>query len=343
MRQYHLLIAGFLALLALTFAALTWQRGRDVAPPPALPDTPSQSPRSDAEPLLPLPSIPDLPADRVALGKDLFSDPIMSRDGTVACANCHVLANGGTDNRRVSSGVGGALGTMNAPSVFNAALNFVQFWDGRAASLEAQISGPVQNPVEMATTWPEVLARLGANAGYAARFKSAYPDGLTADNVRNALASFERTLITPDAPLDRYLKGDRAALTEAQAEGYRRFKQYGCASCHQGANVGGNLFQRFGVMEDYFADTGGENLKTNLGRFNVTGRPDDRHVFKVPSLRNVALTAPYFHDGSVETLAEAVSIMGRVQLGQRLSDEDVQLIVGFLHTLTGTYQGQALE
>jgi len=343
MRQYHLLIAGLLALLALTLAALTWQRGMDVAPPPALPDAPSQSPRSDAEPLLPLPGVPDLPADRVALGKDLFSDPILSRDGTVACANCHVLAHGGTDNRRVSSGVGGALGTMNAPTVFNAALNFTQFWDGRAASLEAQVSGPLQNPVEMATTWPEALARLGAHAGYAARFKSAYPDGLTADNVRNALASFERTLLTPGAPLDRYLGGDRKAMTDEELEGYRRFKQYGCASCHQGANVGGNLFQRFGVMEDYFADTGSADMKTNLGRFNVTGHPDDRHVFKVPSLRNVALTAPYFHDGSVDSLDEAVSIMGRVQLGQKLSDEDVRLIVGFLHALTGRYQGQALE
>jgi len=343
MRQYHLLIAGLLALLALTLAALTWQRGMDVAPPPALPDTPPPIAHADAEPLLPLPGIPEQPADRVALGKELFSDPILSRDGTIACANCHVLENGGSDNQPVSTGVAGARGAMNAPTVFNAALNFVQFWDGRAGSLEEQVSGPLQNPVEMASSWPEALERLRTHPDYAARFKAAYPDGLTAANVRNALASFERTLLTPDARFDHYLRGDLAALSEPEREGYRRFKQYGCASCHQGANVGGNLFQRFGVMEDYFADSTSAERKNNLGRFNVTGLPTDRHVFKVPSLRNVALTAPYFHDGSIQTLREAVAIMGRVQLGQKLSDEDVTLIVGFLKTLTGSYQGQALE
>jgi cytochrome c peroxidase len=341
MRHYHLPIAGLLALLAITYAALTWQRGLDVSVPPPAEERPLPQ-HSDREPLLPLPPVPELPADRVALGRDLFSDPILSADGSVACASCHVLARGGDDGARVSLGVAGAAGSMNAPTVFNAALNFAQFWDGRVDSLEAQVDGPLQNPVEMATTWPAALERLRAHPEYPARFAAAYPDGLNADNVRDALVSFERTLLTP-ARLDRFLAGDSEALDADEMEGYRRFKQFGCASCHQGANVGGNLFQRFGVMEDYFALAGTAGLPANQGRFKLTGLESDRHVFKVPSLRNVAVTAPYFHDGSVDSLTEAVSIMGRVQLGQSLSDEDVRLIVAFLDTLTGTYEGEPLQ
>lgn len=343
MQNDHLPIAGLLAIIAITLAVLTWQRTMDVAPPPEPSDAATAVPRTDAEPLRPLPPMPDLPPARVSLGADLFSDPILSRDGTVACTNCHVLADGGADGQIVSTGVNGAQGIINAPTVFNAALNFTQFWDGRAASLEDQINGPLNNPVEMATSWPEVLERLSTRPDYVTRFRAAYPDGLTAANIRNALATFERTLLTPDAPIDRYLRGDKSALDPNQREGYRRFKQLGCASCHQGVNVGGNLFQRFGVMEDYFAGTGRALTQADMGRFNVTGMPTDRHVFKVPGLRNVALTAPYFHDGSVATLPEAVAIMGRVQLGKPLSDEDVALIVAFLQGLTGTYQGEPLQ
>ncbi len=344
-KRYHLLIAALLALLAIALAGASLFRieATGVAEPRHGEALPSPLGQLEEEPLLPLPAVPDLPPERVALGEALFFDPILSGDNTVSCASCHKLAAGGADDRSFSLGVGGARGIINAPTVFNAALNFAQFWDGRADSLESQIDGPVTNPIEMNADWPGVLQRLQAQADYARRFGEAYPDGVTADNVRDALASFERTLLTPDAPLDRYLLGDRDALNADQKEGYRRFKQLGCASCHQGANVGGNLFQRFGVMVDYFAERGTASEQTNLGRFNVTGDADDLHVFKVPSLRNVAQTAPYFHDGSVDSLEEAVTIMGRVQLGQRLSDEDVRYIVAFLGTLSGHYRRGRLQ
>jgi len=344
-KRYPLLIAAPLALLAIALAStgLLGVDGADARHHRH--EQPLSRPVGllEAEPLLPLPAVPDLPPERVALGEALFFDPILSGDNTVSCVSCHKLAAGGADDRAFSTGVNGAQGIVNAPTVFNASLNFAQFWDGRADSLEHQIDGPVTNPIEMDADWPGVLERLQAQPDYASRFEKAYPDGITADNVRDALASFERTLLTPDAPLDRYLLGDRDALNADQREGYQRFKQLGCASCHQGANVGGNLFQRFGVMVDYFAERGTASDKANLGRFNVTGDADDLHVFKVPGLRNVARTAPYFHDGSIDTLEEAVSIMGRVQLGQQLSDEDVRYIVAFLGSLSGTYRRGRLQ
>jgi cytochrome c peroxidase len=178
----------------------------------------------------------------------------------------------------------------------------------------------------MASSWEQVLAKLKQDASYPADFARAYPDGLTAANIANAIATYERSLMTPDSRFDRYLRGETTALTSEELAGYRRFKEYGCASCHQGVNVGGNLFQHFGVMRDYFADKKAIT-DADQGRYNVTHREEDRHVFKVPGLRNVALTAPYFHDGSAQTLEDAVAIMGRYQLGRELSDEDKRLLV----------------
>jgi cytochrome c peroxidase len=274
------------------------------------------------------------------LGERLFRDTRLSSDDTVACVSCHDLERGGMDGQRVSTGVAGARGGINAPTVFNASFNFVQFWDGRAATLEEQAAGPIHNPLEMASNWEQVLAKLRADPEYPARFAASYRDGLTAANVADAIATFERSLVTPDAPFDRYLRGDAGALTADALEGYRRFKAYGCTSCHQGSHVGGNLYQRFGVLRDYF--TGRPVTREDLGRYNVTGREEDRHVFKVPSLRNVALTAPYFHDASAATLDEAIAIMGRYQLGRELSTEDRRLIAAFLHSLTGMWQGRPL-
>lgn len=288
-------------------------------------------------PIVPLPALPPLISERVALGRQLFSDRRFSADGTLSCASCHDLARGGADGRRFSVGIGGAVGSINAPSVFNSGLSFVQFWDGRAANLEEQAAGPIHNPIELGSNWADVLARLGRDAELVDAFALAYPDGLTAANVANAIASFERSLQTPNSRFDRYLQGQKQVLTALEIDGYRRFRDYGCVSCHQGAQVGGNMFQKFGVLGDYFA--GRPLNKSDFGRFNVTQREEDRHVFKVPSLRNVALTAPYFHDGSVDSLDEAVRIMGRYQLARRLSDEDVQAIVAFLKTLTGEWQG----
>ncbi|MDD3482484.1 cytochrome-c peroxidase [Azovibrio restrictus] len=285
------------------------------------------------EPLLPIQVPRDLNAQKVVLGRTLFHDPRLSRDNSISCASCHDLSRGGIDHRSRSLGVGGREGNINAPTVFNAALNFRQFWDGRSPNLVDQVAGPIHNPVEMASSWAEVLPKLRADAQLEAQFVALYKAPPSAAAVQDAIAEFERSLVTP-SPMDRWLLGDPSALNARELAGYRLFKRHGCVACHQGANVGGNLFQRFGVMQDYFADKQ-KISPADLGRFNVTGREEDRHVFKVPSLRNVALTAPYFHDASAATLDEAVAQMGRYQLGVELPPEDVKAIVQFLHTLTG--------
>lgn len=291
------------------------------------------------QPILPLQPISGLNPERVALGGKLFHDKRLSADLSLACVSCHDLAQGGADGRQFSAGVGNALGSINAPTVFNSGYSFAQFWDGRAATLEEQAAGPIQNPVEMAATWPQVLARLEQDGDIKAAFKRIYRDGLTAANVLDAIAAFERSLVTVNSRFDRYLRGEIEILTALEMDGYRRFREYGCTSCHQGALVGGNMYQKFGVLGDYFA--GRQITKEDLGRFNVTQREEDRHVFKVPSLRNVALTAPYFHDGSARTLDQAVTVMGRYQLGRELSVDDVAAIVAFLKSLSGDLPSEA--
>ncbi|MDR3157692.1 MAG: cytochrome-c peroxidase [Zoogloeaceae bacterium] len=294
-------------------------------------ETAAPSMRLD-EPLSPIRELTTLDARKVALGKLLFHDARLSRDGSVSCATCHDLATGGVDRRARSLGVNGQEGDINAPTVYNAVFNFRQFWDGRAGSLEEQVAGPVLNPAEMANTWDKALATLRADARMASSFRAIYQAEPTAEAVQDAIAEYERSLVTPSR-MDRWLLGDTSALTDEELEGYRLFRRHGCVACHQGENVGGNLFQRFGVMQDYFADK--KAAQADLGRYNVTGREEDKHVFKVPGLRNVALTAPYFHDASTDSLEEAVALMGRFQLGVDLSQEDVASIVRFLHTLTG--------
>lgn len=296
----------------------------------------SSYPPANAEPISPIPRSLPLDARKAALGRRLFADTRLSRDNTLACASCHDLSKGGVDGLKRSLGVGGQLADLNAPTVFNSVFNFRQFWDGRAASLEDQIDGPVQNPKEMASSWPEILAKLGQDAEYTAEFGRLY-GGLEARHIKNAIAEFERSLLTPGSRFDRYLEGKRDALTRDELKGYQLFKSYGCIACHQGVNVGGNLYQRLGVVNAYFKDEA-YSATANLGRAALTGKPEDRHVFKVPGLRNVALTAPYFHDGSVQTLEQAVLIMGQYQLGVAIPPADVALIVKFLHTLTGNYE-----
>ncbi|HSU38869.1 MAG TPA: cytochrome c peroxidase [Polyangiaceae bacterium] len=287
------------------------------------------------EPLEPLPDVPPLDPKIVALGRRLFHERRLSADGSVACSSCHDLERGGVDGQVRSSGVGGKRGAVNAPSVYNAALNFVQFWDGRAATLEEQIGFPVTNPAEMGTSFARVLAFLQADPDYAAAFKAAFPSGVTDANARRAIADFERTLLTRGSPFDRFLAGDEHALALDARAGYETFKSVGCIACHQGRNVGGNMFQRFGVLGDYFKDRGSVT-EADYGRFNVTHNEADRFVFRVPSLRNVARTAPYFHDGSAATLTQAVQVMARYQLGRKLSDEQVTSIIAFLQSLSGT-------
>lgn len=292
-------------------------------------------------PIQPIPLRAEMDARKVALGDRLFHERRLSGDDTIACASCHPLDRGGTDGQVRSRGVGGRDGAINTPTVFNAALNFRQFWDGRASSLADQVSGPVQNPVEMNSSWAAIVGKLTRDPGYVSAFASIYPEGIQSHTVVDAIVAFERSLLTPNSRFDRFLRGDRAALTEQELAGYGLFKSYGCVACHQGVNVGGNMYQRFGVMADYFSERQAVT-KADLGRFNVTGVERDRHSFKVPTLRNIARTAPYFHDGSATTLPEAVSIMARYQLGRAMSPGDIDLIVKFLHTLTGEYRGRPL-
>lgn len=293
--------------------------------------------------ILPLPPVPELPVDKVALGKRLFFEKRLSHDDSLSCATCHDFQRGGADGRATGVGIGGKQGTVNTPTVFNASLSFVQFWDGRAATLEEQAAGPVHNPIEMASNWDEVISKLSSDSEYALAFQKLY-NGITGEAIVDAIATFERTLITGNSRFDRFLRGDRSALNATEQRGYQHFLDYGCASCHQGAQIGGNMYQRFGVMGEYFQPRPGDAVvKSDLGRFNVTGREEDRHVFKVPSLRNVAVTAPYFHNGEAATLEEAVVTMGRYQLGRQLSGQDLQSIVAFLRTLTGEWEGKPLQ
>lgn len=331
---------AILAMLVGLAIAWPWLPNQHATRSEGAPGIPAMA-ADPVEPVLPLPPVTKLDPARVALGELLFHDRRLSANQTLACVSCHDFKRGGADGQRVSTGVGGALGSINAPSVFNSSLNMAQFWDGRALSLEEQAAGPIHNPLEMASNWAQVLERLGQDADLKKAFARAYVDGMTANNIANALASFERTLLTPNSRFDRYLKGDLSALSALEIEGYRRFRNLGCTSCHQGVLVGGNMYQKFGVLGDYFAAR--PSSKADLGRYNVTRDEEDRHVFKVPSLRNVALTAPYFHDGSVATLEQAVSVMGRYQLGRELSSEDVAAIVAFLNALTGEWQGVPLQ
>ena len=294
------------------------------------------------EPIKPVPTEVKLDPKRVALGEKLFNDKRLSRDNTLSCASCHNLSAGGIDGTATSVGIGGAKGPINALTVFNSALNFRQFWDGRANSLEEQAAGPVHNPKEMGSNWVEVLGKLSKDAALVAQFKEIYSDGLRATNVQDGISTFERTLVTPNARFDKYLRGDKSAINADEIKGYELFKKYGCVACHQGVAVGGNMFQTFGVMGDYFAQRGNPT-EADLGRYNVTKNEADKHVFKVPSLRNVALTAPYFHDGSAKTLNDAVAVMFKYQLGRTASQQDKDQIVMFLRTLTGEYKGQPLD
>jgi cytochrome c peroxidase len=290
------------------------------------------------EPIKPVPlSLHQDPA-RAALGRQLFHDARLSANNRVSCASCHDLARGGADRRQRSQGFGGGLTAVNTPTVLNAALNFRQFWDGRAATLEEQIDKVVENPVEMGSSWPEVLRKVGQDAGYRRSFAALYAGGVTKANIQNAIASYERTLITPNARFDRYLRGESDAITQAEKIGYAKFKQFGCVACHQGVNVGGNMFQKFGVMGDYLGQRGA--TVADQGRYQATRDPADLHVFKVPSLRNVSETGPYFHDASAATLEQAIDVMFQFQLGRAGSKQDRADIIAFLKTLNATPEGQ---
>ena len=302
----------------------------------------------------PLPTTAPQPADnpstpaKIELGRRLYFDPRLSADNTVSCNSCHDIAKGGVDGKPVSDGVAGKQGGRNSPTVWNAAFNSTQFWDGRAASLEEQAQGPVTNPVEMAMKDAgAVAARLKEIPEYGPAFAAAFPDDPQPSlaNVGRAIAAFERTLITPGSAYDRYEQGDKTALTAQQLRGLATFTEVGCVACHSGPAFNGpqpslppgtGFYQRFPTFTDspLVAKYG---LDKDQGRYEVTHQEADRHMFKVPTLRNVALTAPYFHTGSVPTLPEAVRVMGKVQLNRDITDEQIADIVAFLGALTGPF------
>ncbi len=281
------------------------------------------------EPIQPIRPAANINLGMVELGKKLYFDPRLSKSGFISCNSCHNLSMGGTDNIPTSIGDKWQQGPINAPTVLNSSLNVAQFWDGRAADLKAQAGGPIANPGEMAFTHTLAIGVLESIPAYVREFKQVFgKDKITIEEVTAAIAEFEKTLVTPNSRFDQWLLGKKDALTRTELEGYKLFKDSGCVACHNGEAVGGNSFQKMGVVEPY---------KGNMpdGRAAVTGNDADRFNFKVPTLRNVEMTYPYFHDGAANTLTEAVDIMGRLQLGKKFTKDENAKIVAFLKTLTG--------
>jgi len=260
---------------------------------------------------------------------------------TLGGARSHEQGKGGTDQTQFSTGIDNQKGDINSPTVFNSGLHLAQFWDGRAPDLEAQADGPVNNPIEMGSNWEEAMVKLSAASDVVEAFAEVFPDGLTPENVMASIAAFEKTLLTPSR-FDAYLRGDEQAITEQEREGYALFKAHACATCHSGPALGGCSYEKMGLKANYFDDRGDEVLKRDFGRFNVTAEEKDRHRFKVPTLRNVEITYPYFHDGMTTELKEAVKTMAKYQSPKPLSDSDADLIVAFLKSLTGEYNGEQL-
>jgi cytochrome c peroxidase len=274
---------------------------------------------------------------QVELGKKLYFDPRLSKSGFISCNSCHNLSMGGTDNLKTSIGHNWQQGPINAPTVLNSSMNVAQFWDGRAADLKEQAGGPIANPGEMAFTHTLAIEVLESIPQYVIEFKLVFgTDSINIDLVTQAIAEFEKTLVTPNSRFDQWLLGNKETLSEEELAGYQLFKQSGCAACHNGPAVGGSSFQKMGVVEPYEAKSPAEGLSA------VTGKDTDRFKFKVPTLRNVELTYPYFHDGEAETLTEAVDVMGRLQLGKKFTKDENARIVAFLKTLTGDQPSFAL-
>ena len=296
------------------------------------------------EPIRPIIPSQNVDERKAELGFALFHDTRLSVDNTVSCASCHALDMGGVDNHQYSHGVEERLGGVNAPTVYNAVYNFVQFWDGRAKTLAEQAAGPPLNPVEMASeSFDEIIAKLQQDENYVKLFAELYPEGITEATITNAIEEFERTLVTPNSQFDKWLLGDDNALTAQELRGYELFKEYSCATCHTGVNLGGESYELMGLRRHYFEERGLELTEEDNGRYKQTQDERDRHRFKVPGLRNVELTWPYYHDGSRLTMDDAVRDMALYQCDVELAEGEVQDIVAFLRTLTGEYKGEKLS
>ncbi len=282
------------------------------------------------EPIKPIKPVQNINLAQVELGKKLYFDTRLSKSGFISCNSCHNLSMGGTDNLKTSIGDHWQKGPINAPTVLNSSLNVAQFWDGRAADLKAQAGGPIANPGEMASSHTLAIDVLESIPAYVTEFKQVFgKEKINIDMVTQAIAEFEKTLVTPNSRFDQYLLGNNDAITANEKAGYKLFKDSGCVACHNGEAVGGNSFQKMGVVKAYKTKSSAQGLS------GVTGKDADRFKFKVPTLRNVEMTYPYFHDGEAATLTEAVDLMGRLQLGKKLSSKQNAQIVAFLKTLTG--------
>lgn len=296
------------------------------------------------EPIWPIPQNISYDKEKARLGQILYNHTALSGDNTISCASCHDISSGGADGLQFSKGIREQKGELNAPTVLNAAFNTVQFWDGRANTLEEQASGPPMNPTEMdGGSWEDIANRLAKDSDFKQEFEKIYPDGFSEKNITSAIGNFERTLITPNCRFDRYLRGEENAVNRDEIEGYALFKEARCASCHAGQNLGGQNFEYMGLKHNYFAFRGDIGKVNDKGLASHTKDPRDTHKFKTPTLRNVELTAPYFHDGTVATLEMAVEIMAKYQRGRNLSPEEIEKIVKFLKTLTGELNGTQLE
>lgn len=306
---------------------------------------PKGTPNADVNRLVqPIPDSIPTDAKKVALGHSIFFDGRLSGDGSIQCHTCHQLDKGGVDRLATSTGIDGKKGPINAPTVFNAAFNFAQFWDGRAADLADQAKGPPTNPLEMGSnSWDEIVARFEMDEGFKKEFLKEYPQ-ITKETLTHAIGEYEKTLITPNSDFDRYLKGDQTALNAQQLRGYELFKQNKCDTCHTGVSLGGQSYEYMGLYGDYFKDRGTPLTEANEGRFAQTKDPYDMHRFKVPTLRNIALTAPYFHDASASDLKEAVRVMLKYQSNvQQPKQQDIDDISSFLESLTGEFNGEKLK
>lgn len=290
----------------------------------------SYAARQSSEPIKVIEPVVGLDTAKVELGKTLWFEPRLSASNTISCNSCHNVATGGVDNLPTSIGHKWAVGGINSPTVLNSDLNFVQFWNGRAKDLQEQAAGPIENPIEMAFSHELAIGTLKSIPQYREWFKEAYgKEEFTITEVTDAIATFEKTLRTPNSKFDKWLKGDDSALTTEQVEGYALFKQKGCTACHSGPLAGGQMYQKMGLVKAFKTDN------PDVGRKAVTGNDFDKYVFKVPTLRNVELTYPYFHDGSEWDLQKAVEIMADIQLGQTLTPQESKKITAFLTTLTG--------
>lgn len=317
--------ALIISLLALSVASAVWaEKAEKTEPAKAV-----EASVVKDEPIKPIATY--VPKEAVVeLGKKLYFDPRLSKSGFISCNSCHNLSMGGTDNLPTSIGDHWQQGPINSPTVLNSSMNVAQFWDGRAKDLKAQAGGPIANPGEMAFTHELAIDVLDSIPAYKEEFKMAFgKDAIDIDMVTDAIAAFEETLVTPDSKFDRWLKGDETAMNDKELNGYKLFKDSGCVACHNGPAVGGASFQKMGAVEPYKTDSKAEGL------VGVTGKDADRFKFKVPTLRNVEMTYPYFHDGAAKTLEEAVTIMGQIQLGKKFSEAETADIVSFLKALTG--------